>query len=97
MQSARGRWTYDVSGQYGRNSFAFAVADSLNVSLGPASTKTTFDAGTLSLDQFAANAGASRTLRVKGFTRGSAGCFEARILIVGTSSALHPYRVSTPT
>ena len=65
---ARGKWTYDVSGQYGRNSFAFAVDDSLNVSLGPASTKTTFDAGTLSLDQFVANAGVGRALRVKGFT-----------------------------
>ncbi len=65
---ARGRWTYDISGQYGRNSFAFDVDDSLNVSLGPASTKTTFDAGTLSLDQFVANAGVGRALRVKGFT-----------------------------
>ena len=67
VQGARGRWTYDVSGQYGRNSFAFAVADSLNVSLGPTSTRTTFDAGTLSLDQFVANAGVGRALRVKGF------------------------------
>ncbi len=62
-----GRWTYDVSGQYGRNSFAFRVGDSLNVSLGPASTKTTFDAGTLSLDQFVANAGVGRAVPVKGF------------------------------
>jgi iron complex outermembrane receptor protein len=68
VQGARGRWTYDVSGQYGRNSFAFAVGDSLNVSLGPTSTKTTFDAGTLALNQFVANAGVSRTLGVKGFT-----------------------------
>jgi iron complex outermembrane receptor protein len=67
VQGAHGRWTYDVSGQYGRNSFAFAVADSLNVSLGPTSPKTTFDAGTLFLDQFVANAGIGRPLRVKGF------------------------------
>ena len=67
VQGVRGRWTYDVSGQYGRNSFAFAVADSLNVSLGPTSTKTTFDAGTLSLSQFVVNAGVGRALPVKGF------------------------------
>ena len=67
MHGVRGLWSYDVSGQYGRNSFAFAVGDSLNVSLGPASTKTTFDAGTLVLDQVAANADVGRTLRVKGF------------------------------
>ena len=40
VHGARGRWTYDVSGQYGRNSFAFTVGDSLNVSLGPSSTKS---------------------------------------------------------
>lgn len=67
MHGVRGLWSYDVSAQYGRNSFAFAVGDSLNVSLGPASTKTTFDAGTLVLDQVAANADVGRTLRVKGF------------------------------
>src|SRR5262245_2489654 len=32
IQGARGKWTYDVSGQYGRNSFGFDVGDSLNVS-----------------------------------------------------------------
>jgi iron complex outermembrane receptor protein len=67
VHGARGRWTYDFSGQYGRNSFDFAVGDSLNVSLGPTSTKRTFDAGTLFLNQFVANADAGRALRVKGF------------------------------
>jgi iron complex outermembrane receptor protein len=67
VHGARGRWTYDVSGQYGRNSFAFTVGDSLNVSLGPSSTKSEFDAGTLLLNQLAANADIGRALRVKGF------------------------------
>jgi iron complex outermembrane recepter protein len=65
-----GRWTYDFSGEYGHNSFAFTIGDSLNVSLGPDSTKSTFDAGTLALDQFVANADMSRPLRVKGFANG---------------------------
>ncbi len=67
VHGAQGGWTYDFSGQYGRNSFAFSVGDSLNVSLGPTSTKTAFDAGTLFLNQVAANADISRTVRVKGF------------------------------
>jgi iron complex outermembrane receptor protein len=67
VHGARGSWTYDVSGQYGRNSFAFTVGDSLNVSLGPSSTKTEFDAGTLVLNQVALNADIGRALRVKGF------------------------------
>jgi iron complex outermembrane receptor protein len=67
VHGARGKWTYDVSGQYGRNSFAFAVGNSLNVSLGPTSTKTVFDAGTLLLNQIAANADLGRSVRVKGF------------------------------
>jgi iron complex outermembrane receptor protein len=68
VHGAHGKWTYDVSGQYGRNSFAFSVGNSLNVSLGPSSTKTVFDAGTLVLNQFAANADVSRAVGVKGFS-----------------------------
>jgi len=67
VHGAHGRWTYDFSGQYGRNSFEFSVDNSLNVSLGPTSTKTTFDAGTLFLDQFVANADIGRALHVRGF------------------------------
>jgi iron complex outermembrane receptor protein len=67
VHGAHGGWTYDFSGQYGRNSFEFSVGNSLNVSLGPTSTKTTFDAGTLSLNQFVANADVGRALNVKGF------------------------------
>ena len=60
------KWTYDVSGQYGHNSFAFTIGDSLNVSLGPGvpPNKTAFDAGTLALDQFVANADVSRLVGV---------------------------------
>jgi iron complex outermembrane receptor protein len=43
------------------------VGDSLNVSLGPASTKTRFDAGTLALNQFVGNVDVSRPVRAKGF------------------------------
>jgi hypothetical protein len=42
-------WSYDASGQYGHNSFAFTIGDTLNVSLGPTlpPNQTRFDAGTL--------------------------------------------------
>jgi iron complex outermembrane recepter protein len=68
VRGVRGKWTYDFSGQFGHNGFAFSVGDSLNVSLGPASTKTSFDAGTLLLNQFVGNADLSRPVPVKGFT-----------------------------
>ncbi|HMF99120.1 MAG TPA: TonB-dependent receptor, partial [Vicinamibacterales bacterium] len=60
-----GRWAYDASGEFGRNSFAFTVDDSLNVSLGPA-TETRFDAGTLVLNQFVGNVDVSRPVVVGG-------------------------------
>ena len=67
IHGAQAGWSYDFSGQFGRNSFAFSVGDSLNVSLGPSSTKRVFDAGTLFLNQVGANADISRAMRVKGF------------------------------
>ena len=65
VRGAFDRWTYDVSGQYGRNSFAFRIGDSLNVSLGPSTppNKTTFEAGTLVLNQFVGNVDVSRLVR----------------------------------
>jgi iron complex outermembrane receptor protein len=59
-------WSWDLSGEYGRNSFAFTIGNSLNVSLGPAipPNKTVFDAGTLAQDQLVANADVSRGFRV---------------------------------
>ncbi|HJZ75921.1 MAG TPA: TonB-dependent receptor [Vicinamibacterales bacterium] len=65
VRGVLGKWTYDASGEYGRNSFAFTVDDSLNVSLGPA-TKTTFDAGTLVLNQVVGNLDVSRPMAVGG-------------------------------
>ncbi|MGE5245762.1 MAG: TonB-dependent receptor plug domain-containing protein [Betaproteobacteria bacterium] len=67
VRGLAGGWTYDLSAGYGHNSFNFAVGDSLNVSLGPTSTKTTFDAGTLVLNQFVGNADVSRPVVVKVF------------------------------
>jgi len=67
VRGMRGKWSYDVSGEYGNNRFAFTIGDSLNVSLGPTATKNTFDAGTLLLSQFVSNADVGRAFRVKGF------------------------------
>jgi iron complex outermembrane receptor protein len=67
VRGMSGRWSYDISGEYGHNGFAFSIGDSLNVSLGPAATKRTFDAGTLELNQWVGNADVGRTVRVKGF------------------------------
>src|SRR6188768_611080 len=67
VRGMSGRWSYDISGEYGHNGFAFSIGDSLNVSLGPAATKRTFDAGTLVLNQWVGNADVGRTVRVKGF------------------------------
>ena len=63
------QWTYDVSGGYGRNSFAFTIGDSLNVSLGPAMppNKTRFEAGTLLLNQFVGNVDVTRPVAVGRF------------------------------
>ena len=60
------RWTYDVSGTYGRNTFDFTIGDTLNVSLGPSMppNKTEFDAGSLGLNQFVANLDVRRPVRV---------------------------------
>ena len=65
VRGAFDKWTYDISGQYGRNSFAFRIGDSLNVSLGPSlpPNKTTFEAGTLMLNQFVGNVDVSRPVR----------------------------------
>ena len=63
------KWTYDASGEYGRNRFAFTIGDTLNVSLGPTlpPNKATFDAGTLALSQFVGNLDVSRRLAARGF------------------------------
>ena len=67
VRGVRGEWSYDFSGQYGHNSFAFTIGDTLNVSLGPTVQKSTFDAGMLELNQAIANADITRTIPVVGF------------------------------
>lgn len=69
VRGAAGGWNYDVSGQYGYNSFDFTIGNTLNVSLGPRvpPNKTTFDAGTLVLNQFVGNLDLSRAVRMAGF------------------------------
>ena len=63
-------WTYDVSGEYGHNSFDFTISETLNVSLGPSlpPNKTQFDAGALALNQFVGNVDLSRPFRVRGLS-----------------------------
>ena len=70
IRGVAGGWTYDGSGEYGRNSFDFTIGNTLNVSLGPSvpPNKTTFDAGALDLSQFVGNLDVSRGFRVPGFT-----------------------------
>ena len=62
VRGAWNAWVWDVSGEYGHNSFDFTIGNSLNVSLGPTipPNKTEFDAGALGLGQFVANADISR-------------------------------------
>src|SRR5262245_35702945 len=61
-------WNYDASAGYGRNTFAFEVANSLNVSLGPVAgaEKSRFAAGRLALGQFVGNADVRRAFAVGG-------------------------------
>jgi iron complex outermembrane receptor protein len=69
VQGLHKKWSYDASFGYGRNSLAFTIGDTLNVSLGPRvpPNKPEFDAGTLLLNQIVGNADASRHLEVRGF------------------------------
>ena len=65
------RWNYDFSAGAGHNSFSFTIGNTLNASLGPSAppNKTTFDAGTLMLNQLVTNADISRPVAVKGLAR----------------------------
>ena len=69
VRGVRGKWSYDFSGEYGHNGFGFTVGNSLNVSLGLAApAKTTFDAGSLMLNQIVGNADISRAVSVRGLS-----------------------------
>ena len=69
-RGAWNRWAWDLSGEYGSNSFDFTIGNTLNVSLGPAipPNKTEFDAGRLQLGQFVANADVSRAFTIDAFS-----------------------------
>ena len=69
VRGVHGKWNYDVSGEYGHNSFAFTIGDTLNVSLGPITppNKTQFDAGALELNQLVGNFDVSRPFHVGRF------------------------------
>jgi iron complex outermembrane receptor protein len=68
LRGVHNGWNYDASAEYGHNSFAFTIGDTLNVSLGPRlpPNKTQFDAGTLQLNQFVGNVDVSRAFAVGG-------------------------------
>jgi iron complex outermembrane receptor protein len=61
VRGTAGGFRYDLSGVYGRNTFAFNVLNSNNVSMGNASP-TDFYAGTLRFDQTTVNLDLSRAL-----------------------------------
>ncbi|HEY7512227.1 MAG TPA: TonB-dependent receptor, partial [Vicinamibacteria bacterium] len=66
VRGTRGEWFWDLSGQAGHNRFEFHVADSLNVSLGPAvpPNQTSFYAGALVFQHLLANFDLSRSFEV---------------------------------
>jgi iron complex outermembrane receptor protein len=62
--TAAGTWFWDVSGVYGHNRLDYDVANSLNVSLGPAipPNQTEFYAGAIAFNQLVLNADARRQI-----------------------------------
>jgi iron complex outermembrane receptor protein len=60
LRGTRSGWFWDVSAQYGYNSFDFSVTNSLNVSLGPTNPQREFYSGSLVFDQFLSNVDVSR-------------------------------------
>jgi iron complex outermembrane receptor protein len=69
VRGVANRWTWDASSQFGHNSFAFTIGNTLNVSLGPTvpPNKTVFDAGALELNQFIGNVDLARPFSVEAF------------------------------
>ena len=51
VRAGLGPWNLDLNLQTGGNSFEYNIVNSLNVTLGPASNQTEFDAGTVGLRQ----------------------------------------------
>lgn len=63
VRGVKSLWFWDLSAQYGHNSFRFDLVNTLNTSLGPTS-KTDFYAGTLLFDQILSNLDLSRQVDV---------------------------------
>jgi iron complex outermembrane receptor protein len=63
VRGVRSEWYWDLSATYGSNSMDFNIVDTLNTSLGPTSPLEFF-AGTMSANQFVANADLSRQLEL---------------------------------
>jgi iron complex outermembrane receptor protein len=65
-RGVRSEWFWDLSAQYGYNSFDFNVRDSLNVSLGPSipPNQTEFYSGSLLFNQFLGNVDVSRQVDI---------------------------------
>jgi len=51
LRGDMGKWNYDLNVQTGSNDFEYNIDNSLNVTLGPNATQTSFYAGTVSLQQ----------------------------------------------
>ncbi len=66
VRGVRSGWFWDLSAQYGHNSFDFNVTNSLNVSLGPGipPNQTDFYAGSLIFDQIVTNLDLSRQVAI---------------------------------
>lgn len=65
--TALGGWDYDLNLQTGANDFEYNIDNSLNVTLGPNSTQTSFDAGTVSHRQSHAQLDVTRGYDVNAF------------------------------
>lgn len=66
VHGTRSRWYWDLSAQYGHNSFDFRITNSLNASLGPTlpPNQAEFDSGGLRFGQIVANLDLSRPVEV---------------------------------
>ena len=66
VRGVRSEWYWDLSATYGSNAMDFNIVDTLNTSLGPSipPNQLEFFAGTISANQFVANADVSRQLEL---------------------------------
>jgi iron complex outermembrane receptor protein len=51
LRGQLGEWNYDLNAQTGRNEFEYNIDNTLNVTLGPTATQTSFYAGTVAFQQ----------------------------------------------